>query len=229
MIDWHSHILPSMDDGSRNIQESLSLVAMQKSQGVDTVIATPHFYANDETLESFLSRRRAAFEALSRQLPADSPQIRLGAEVRYYAGISRMQDLAMLKIEGSRALLLEMSVSEWTEYTVRELCELAGKGNIKIILAHIERYYALQKRSVWDRLLDCGILMQVNAGFFASLSSRHKAISFLRDGTAHFIGSDCHNLTSRPPRIGKAYEIIQKKFGDRFVSQMDDFGHSLLG
>ena len=64
MIDWHSHILPGMDDGSRNVTESIALLNMQTSQGIRTVIATPHFYANDESVETFLERRRNAYEAL---------------------------------------------------------------------------------------------------------------------------------------------------------------------
>ena len=58
MIDWHSHILPGVDDGSRNVEESISILGMLNLQGVKTVIATPHFLANDESLESFLIRRR---------------------------------------------------------------------------------------------------------------------------------------------------------------------------
>ena len=57
MIDWHSHILPELDDGSRSVAESIYLINMQKAQGVGTVIATPHFYADDESVESFLERR----------------------------------------------------------------------------------------------------------------------------------------------------------------------------
>ena len=54
MIDWHSHVLPALDDGSRSVDESLALLRMLSEQGVDTVIATPHFYADRESLSSFL-------------------------------------------------------------------------------------------------------------------------------------------------------------------------------
>ena len=144
MIDWHSHILPEMDDGSHDTAESISLVNMQKSQGIETVIATPHFYANDETVDSFLDRRKNAYERLKAEFPEGSPEIVLGAEVRYYQGISRMEGLKSLRIEGSKLLLLEMPMSSWTEYMVRELIEMSAGSSIKIILAHVERYLALQ-------------------------------------------------------------------------------------
>ena len=64
-----------MDDGSRDVSESIALLTMQAEQGVDTVIATPHFYANDETVESFLKRRKESFERLQEVLPEEMPKI----------------------------------------------------------------------------------------------------------------------------------------------------------
>jgi protein-tyrosine phosphatase len=228
MIDWHSHILPEMDDGSRDTAESISMINMLTMQGVGTVIATPHFYANDETVDSFIERRKSAFERLAAELPEGSPEIRLGAEVRYYQGINRMADLKALRIEGTKLLLLEMPMSSWTEYMVRELIEMSGRSSIKVVLAHVERYMALQKQSVWNRILESGILMQVNASFFTSFASKRKALSLLREGSIHFVGSDCHDLKSRPPRVGKAFEVIQKKLGENYLKQMNEHGHSLL-
>lgn len=228
MIDWHSHILPGMDDGSRDVAESISLINMQVSQGVSTVIATPHFYANDETVDSFLDRRKRAVELLKAELPEGSPEIRLGAEVRYYQGISRMAGLKAMRIKDSKLLLLEMPMTGWTEYMVRELTELSGISSIRIVLAHMERYLNLQKQAVWDRIYDSGILMQVNASFFTTLSSKRKAISLLKKGRIHFVGSDCHNMTSRSPKIGKAFEVIQKKLGDDYIGQMNEYGYSML-
>lgn len=228
MIDWHSHILPGMDDGSRNVAESVSMIEQQAAQGVNIVLATPHFYANDESVAAFLERRNTAFAQLKTELPENAPQIMLGSEVRYYQGISRMEGLDALRIEGSRLLLLEMPMSRWTEYMVRELTELSGEGSIQVVLAHVERYLKLQKQAVWDRIYECGILMQANASFFTALASRRKAISLLREGRIHFVGSDCHNMTSRPPQIGKAFEVIQKKLGNDYFGQMNEYGYSLL-
>lgn len=228
MIDWHNHVLPAMDDGSRDVAESIAMLGMHAAQGVDTVIATPHFYANDESVDSFLERRRKSYETLKRQLPSDAPAILLGAEVKYYQGISRLADLKKLRIEGSQLLLLEMPMNTWTESMIRELIELSGKGGLRIILAHIERYLHLQGRDVWDRLGESGILMQTNASFFTALSTKRKAMTLLREGNIHFLGSDCHNLTSRPPRIGKAFEAIQKKLGVEYIQLMNEYGHSVL-
>lgn len=229
MIDWHSHILPGVDDGSRNVEQSLSMIGMLADQGVRTVVATPHFYANDESVDAFLERRGAAWELLQPRLPENAPQIILGAEVRYYQGISRMENLRDLRTEGTKLLLLEMPMAQWPEYAIRELTEISGKSGIKLVLAHIDRYFDLQKRSVWDSLYESGILMQVNADYFAGWMTRGKAISLLKAGGIHFVGSDCHNTTTRAPRIGQAFGTVRKKLGDEFVNQMNGYGYAALG
>ncbi len=227
MIDWHSHILPAVDDGSKNMAESIEMLKRLAEQGVDTVVATPHFYANDESVEDFLRRRDGAYETLKREAP-NAPEILLGAEVRYYQGIGRMENLDKLSIGESRLLLLEMPFSVWTEYTVRELVELSTRSDIKLCLAHIDRYLRLQKRSVWERLYESGILMQVNASFFTDFFTRRKALVMLCEGAIHFIGSDCHNLRSRPPRIGEAFGLIRRKTGEELLSQVNELGKALL-
>ncbi len=228
MIDWHSHILPGMDDGSEDVAESLAMLELQAAQGIKTVIATPHFYANDEAVEAFVLRRQKAYEELKAKLPKDAPQILLGAEVRYYRGISRMENIQSLQIQGSNLLLLEMPMREWTESMIKDLLELSGHSGVQLILAHVERYLSFQKRETWERLYENGILMQVNASFFTGFMSRRKAINLLQENLVHVVGSDCHNLTTRPPQLGKAFEAIGKKLGDRFLEQMEQYGYSLL-
>lgn len=229
MIDWHTHVLPGIDDGARTVQESVSMLESHAAQGVDTVIATPHFYANEDSVESFLKRRDKAFSELSSHLPERAPKILLGAEVRYYPGISRLEELKALRIEGSKLLLLEMPMTRWTEYMIRELTELAGRGSVKIVLAHVERYLKLQPQSVWDRIAESGILMQTNASFFTSLLSRRRAVSLLREGSIQLLGTDCHNMTSRPPNISGAVDLIRKKLGEDCIAEMNEYGKSLLG
>ena len=228
MIDLHNHILPCVDDGSKSDYESIRMLEMHALQGVDTVVATPHFYANDESSERFFERRQNAYDNLKKQLHSGLPKMVLGAEVRYYNGISRMAELKDFRIEGSKLLLLEMPSAVWTEYMIRELIELSSESSLKIMLAHSERYLGIQNKEVYGRLLENDILMQVNADFFASFSTKRRAVSMLNDSKIHFIGSDSHNTISRPPNIGKAFDVIRKKMGDDFLNQMNEYGNSML-
>lgn len=228
MIDWHSHILPAVDDGSRTPEESVQMLDALKADGVDTVIATPHFTANRETLDDFLKRREDALEKIRDAADLRDVKIIRGAEVKYYPGISRMEGLDRLTIEGTRLLLLEMPMTKWTDFTVRELMELSNIGELRIIMAHIERYIGFANGKAIENLCDSGALMQVNASFFERIGSRRRALKMLESGYIHLVGSDCHNMTSRPPRLSSAYGLIQKKLGDDFVGQMIEYGYRTL-
>ena len=233
VLDFHSHILPRVDDGSQSVEESVALLRMLSEQGVDLVAATPHFYADHSTPERFLEKREAAYGRLQEGLRADpslsAPDIRLGAEVWYYPGVSRTKGIEALRLEGTKLLLLEMPMETWGQYTVREILDLNASGALTVVLAHIERYLPLQSPDVWDLLLQNDVLFQVNASFFLSHRSRRKAMKLLRRGQIHWIGSDCHNLSSRPPRIGQAASLIREKLGDAFLADFDAQNRSYLG
>lgn len=229
MIDWHSHILPSMDDGSHDLDESIEMLNALKQQGIDVVVATPHFYADAEPVGDFLNRRKSAYELLCSGIKDLKINVLCGAEVRYYPGISRMDCLEKLTIEGTRLLLLEMPMTKWTDHTFKELIQLSDMRGVKIIMAHVERYLALQDKDMINRLIENGIFIQANASFFSRLGSRREAFRLLTSGCIHFIGSDCHNMTTRPPRIGMAYELIHRKLGKDFAFQMNEHGYRAIG
>ena len=228
MIDWHSHILPGMDDGIKSVEESIQLLSMLSEQGADTVVATSHFYANDESVDRFLERRTECYSKLSAVLPDSAPKILLGAEVSYYQGISRLEELSKLCIEGTDLLLLEMPFARWSKSMIREIIEITVQRSITIILAHIERYLDIQELEVFDELREYGVIMQVNAGFFKRLSTRRRARKLLLTGYIQIIGSDTHNIKLRPPTLGVAYDVIEKKFGKDFIDEINGYGRFLL-
>lgn len=221
MIDFHAHILPHVDDGSKNIDESLLMLKSLAEQNVKLVVATPHFYANDESVDKFIERRNVSYELLKVKAP-DAPEIVLGAEVRYYDGISHLQDLKKLRIEGTRFLLLEMPFNHWGEYEINEIIDIAHRGKITLVLAHIERYLSLLNRETLIRLADNDVLFQVNASFFGGVLNGAKAIRMLNDNQIHFIGSDCHNNANRAPNIHKAVQKIKRRIGEKaFVDYLN--------
>lgn len=230
MLDCHSHLLPGVDDGSRDTEESLQLLTMLQQQGVTAVVATPHFYANEQSVQQFLDRRQAAYDALTVALPdtASLPQILLGAEVRYYHGIARMEGLDRLCVENTRVLLLEMPMTRWSGSTVRELIEIANTKNVTLVLAHIERYIRLQSRGVWEQLLQQGIRMQINASYINERRTRRTALRQLAEGAVHLLGSDCHGVRSRPPAMGQALAIIRKRLGDDAIQRLCDRSQRLF-
>lgn len=228
MIDFHSHILPGIDDGSRDVATSLLMLNALKRQGADTVCATSHFYATQRSVDRFLYRRQQAWDSLQEVLPQDAPRILLGAEVLYFPGISRMDELPELCLEGTNLLLLEMPFEPWTAHCTQEVRELARQGNVQILMAHIERYFYYQPIDVWDEFLDLGILMQSNAEFFLSFKTRRKAMKLLENGYIHLLGSDAHNMSSRAPRLELARTRISHSIGPDFLDYIDHLGEQLL-
>lgn len=228
MIDWHTHILPCVDDGSKSIKESIAMLRLLRKQGVRTVIATPHFYADSSSVETFLEKRERSYEALKARLVPGLPEIIPGAEVCYYPGISNLSGLEKLCIQGTDLLLIEMPMSKWTQHTVSEVVELACSREFTVILAHIDRYLKFGNYDVIKKMSEAGILMQMNAGFFDSFFDRQKAFRLLSGGIVRFIGTDCHNMKTRKPIISEAIIHIRKKFGDDFIRQMNKFGYSMI-
>ncbi len=207
MIDIHSHVLPCVDDGSKSVKESILMLRASAEQGVSEIVATPHFYPDETGPERFLSRRNAAADRLLGVWQDGFPKLRLGAEVYYFEGISMTDEIDALRIEGTELLLLEMPFMTWSERMIRDIKELNRRRGSTVLLAHIERYLRYQSGDVLDELIDSGVLMQSNAEFFLKWSTRKKACRMLRNGRIHLLGSDCHNMKSRPPVIG---EVLRK-------------------
>jgi len=203
MTDIHCHVLPQMDDGSRSVEESVAMLEAMAAQGVDCVVATPHFYANENSPEKFLDRRAASAAKLREAWRPGLPVLKLGAEVYYFEGISRCGDLDALKIEGAGLLLLEMPFCRWTQRMLQEVRELRASG-VTVLLAHIERYLRWQDGKTWDALADWGVLNQCNATFFLRWQTRKKALRMLQEGKVQFLASDSHNMDDRPPQLGAA-------------------------
>lgn len=224
MLDFHTHILPGVDDGSRSVSMSMDMLRLEKEQGVDTVILTPHFYAEQNSPAHFLERRRKAWEMLFSNLEEDTPQILLGAEVQYFEGIAYAEGIENLCIENTNVLLLEMPFSHWDTRTVQTVLDLSD-GGFQIVLAHIERYMSDQPSGVWKRFRDHGILMQGNTSLFKGFFERRKAMSMLRKGELHFLGTDCHNMSSRSPDWqkvpGEAIQIMDRNMEEYFGSAIN--------
>ncbi|MGN1144653.1 MAG: CpsB/CapC family capsule biosynthesis tyrosine phosphatase [Anaerovoracaceae bacterium] len=209
--DFHTHILPQMDDGSSSAEESLAMLREEKRQGVESLVLTPHFYPAKMDPQQFLQRRERSWETLQSALAEpQAPEMILGAEVHYFEGIARTDGLSDMHLGNSRFLLLEMPFTRWTDRMITDVIELHHRADTRVILAHMERYLKFQHQDVWDTLRAQGILLQANASFFLDFRTRRKAVTLLKREYIHVLGSDCHNMDSRPPRMEEARNRIRE-------------------
>ncbi len=230
-FDIHSHILPGVDDGPKTFEQSIELLKMLKDNGVHIVAATPHFDANFDSLEDFLSRRKAALELMREQIKnTDLPEIISGCEVLYFRGLSKIDCLPELCYENSNCVLIEFPDLAFTDTVIDEITELRENGFMPII-AHVERY-ADQKgyKKLLELIKKKVCFAQVNAAALSSKVYHKAAFKLVKKGVVSFIASDTHSAIHRPPMIKNALETIEKRFGKevaaRFVNNSVRFSEN---
>jgi protein-tyrosine phosphatase len=231
-VDFHSHILPGVDDGSRSVEESLEMLRAEARQGIGTVVATPHFYANHDTPERFLRRRAAAWEMLQTAMAQEAglPEIILGAEVYYFSGISDSDQLHRLTTGQKRYIMLEMPTVPWTQNMYQEMENIYTKHGVTPVIAHIDRYISpLRHRQILDRLEELPVLVQANSDFFLRPMTAPLALRMLKEKRIHLLGSDCHNCSTRKPELGRAIEKIEKHLGASALEHLRFYEETVLG
>ena len=226
IVDFHSHILPGIDDGSASLEESIAMLRMEAEQGIQHVVATPHFYPRHHSPEEFLEKRAAAEALLREEMTKhkDLPTLSVGAEVYYFPGIADSEALQQLTIDKKRCIILEMPQCFWSESMYKEIEGISVKQGLLPIIAHIDRYIRpFGSRKFVQRLNELPVLVQANAGFFLSGATKRIALRMLREDQIHLLGSDCHNTTSRPPNLGQAMDTIRKQLGAEAFERIEEY------
>ncbi|MBQ5330456.1 MAG: capsular polysaccharide biosynthesis protein [Oscillospiraceae bacterium] len=214
VIDFHCHILPGFDDGSKNTQMSLEMLRKERAQGVDRVILTSHFYRDREECGHFLKRRKAAFEHLLDAMQKDGgdfPELKLGAEVAMCRSLA-YEDLKPLCIEGTNTLLLELPFEPMGSW-FKDVQSIINSNSVKVVLAHVERFRACLDKKSFEQVMALPVTKQINTtsllkdGFFL----KRQLFKLVESEQVHILGTDAHNLDIRPVNIGDAMEILRKK------------------
>lgn len=218
MIDIHNHILPGIDDGSENIEQSLDMASHAVNEGISAIIATPHYI--HETFE-IANRQRieTEVESLNGILHKEGIDLRIytGNEVFVSPGLSELVDKGIVgTLNNSRYILVEFPMGSIPLYTENVLYELQLIG-LTPIIAHPERKSEINKDiGILQPFIDRGILLQINSG---SLTGKYgsavekTAWKLLDSNMAHLVATDAHNNRSRNPMMKKAYQLVEKRIG----------------
>lgn len=218
MIDLHCHILPGLDDGARDLEESLAMAAMAVKDGVKTIVATPH------TLDGLYMTSRSAVEraveAFTLALAASRIELRIlpGADTHLAPGMVQKVKAgeAMTVNDTGKYLLLELPPQTIPAQIRDEIFALKLNG-ITPIITHPERHPAVQRdlKTLKD-LISMGALCQVTAMSIAGEFGPHveaSARAMLEQRLVHVIASDAHSSQSRPPILSKAVEAAAEILG----------------
>jgi protein-tyrosine phosphatase len=217
VIDIHSHILPGVDDGPRTPDEALEVLAALASEGVQGVVATPHF--NDQYTQLSAAEVQARVETLH-GLAHDagiSMHLWAGHEIRLKADIEQaLAQGSAATINGGPYVLVELPTQEFPVFLPELIGRLRVRGYVPVI-AHAERYQPTwQDPTVLEPLVELGALMQITAtslvGTFGR-RARHAAETLLTRNVAHVIASDCHALKDRPPNLAASLRAAESLVG----------------
>lgn len=232
LVETHCHILPGIDDGAPDVETSLKMIEKLKEQGAKAIILTPHYYSDSISYKDFLDRRDRAFYELQQALPDDSPALIPAAEVYISDYLFSNENLDALCIGNSNYALIEHPFSSsFSRKSYERLTNLYCDYGIKPILAHIERYQALMDdESLLDEYIEMGCITQTNISSFVNgkRGARKKLFKYLESGRIHLIGSDCHNLTSRPPDYQAGIKEIIKKSGEASINNLMQNANNLI-
>lgn len=213
-VDVHSHLLPGLDDGAADWDESLALAREAVADGTAELIVTPHIYP--EVYDNRPEAIRALAEEFQRRLDAASVPLRVrpGSEVFLLPDTAlrwRRGGVVPLGGEGPY-VLVEWNLIALPPYVEGVLFDLQAAGAVPVI-AHPERYPPVQRRPEWlVPLVERGMWLQITASSLLRSRkdpARKVAEWLVRRGMVHLIGSDAHNA-QRPPRLAEAYRVLER-------------------
>ena len=223
-VDIHSHILPDLDDGAKDMGETLEMLQIAWQEGITHIIATPHykagrFQADAQRLERTLDKVRQ--EIKKTNIPVT---LYAGNEIYYHSELEeKFQTGAISTLNGTGYVLIEFSPFESYTYLRNAMEDVLGMGYVPI-LAHVERYQCMYKEKTCVeelRAMGCGI--QVNAGSVtgdAGWKTKHFIHKLLKEKLVDFIGTDAHNTSGRKPSIQKCAAYLYKKYERSYVDAL---------
>lgn len=224
LVDTHCHILPEVDDGAKNIEETRQMLREAYEEGIYYIIATPHHHPRRGKKSPGCLRRQLKFVREEAAKISDKMRVYLGTEVYFGQDVPRMlKEEKILTMNRTRYVLVEFSPADQFGYICQGIQQIQMKG-YEVILAHIERYQNICRNiENAEHLTHMGVRIQVNADSIIGKSGwREKVfVRQLLDRRLVFcVGTDSHDPRKRPPRMKKAVEYVEKKCGEDYARRI---------
>ena len=218
LIEHHCHILPQIDDGSISVEMSLEMIKLMRSQGVERIIATPHFYAHREhsNVKAYLEKRQNAYEKLV-QADQSNSDILLGAEVAIERGLHSIPDIDKLRIADTDYILLELPYAGFQHWYLDEITDLSYEHHLTPIIAHIHRYLEYYSKVEYEEVLKLDAIFQINNEAFGNFKEKRFVKNLIKEGYPHLFGSDAHNLSDRKPN----WDFLLKKLNYSYIENSE--------
>ena len=234
-VDFHTHILPGIDDGAKTVEESIAMLLEERRQADElfgksarcVVVLTPHFKSYNQTVEEFLENRATAFAELRHAIEVhEDPKVNkllysvelvLGAEILVHSDLEEVEGLDRLSLGDSSYMLFEFSEEYYSHSYIQVIERICFKYKVKPVLAHFGRYASFMQHDDYQALMMLkNIVFQFNARNMAAKSKKgigknivgapaKLVLKFLRYGVPLIMGSDCHSMGVRAPDCINGY------------------------
>lgn len=221
MVDMHCHILPEVDDGSRNMEETMIMLKMAAASGIEAMIVTPHYKkgrhnADPDTVIECMDMVREAARRRNINIP-----LYPGNELFYFSGAEEALERGeILTLNHTDRILIEFSPCETFFYIRNALEGLRGIGCVPVI-AHVERYECLLKdHTRMEELKQMDTEIQINASSIAGAAGygiKKFVHRLLKEQMVDYVGTDAHDAKKRTPEAKKVIGQLYKKYDAGYV------------
>ena len=222
--DIHSHILPGMDDGSRSMGQTLRMLEIAVSEGITTMIATPHNMPGKGCPPGNVVRRTV--DGVRRTVEEEGIPLQIVAGTEYYYReevLDILEDGDVVTLGNSDCVLVEFEPLAERNYIQNALRNILGLG-YRPVIAHVERYAKLMEDvSILYDMRKNGILVQINAMSVTGDNGRQAkkdVRNLLKKGLVDFVATDAHSDGRRAPFMGKCAEVLYKKCGAEYADRL---------
>lgn len=221
MIDIHTHILPGIDDGAKELSDSLALLKLAQNDGITHMVATPHIHMgrfNNKIDQIYADLKSLKQQALAHGIKvklAAAAEVRLDVELMALVMANKLPFIG--KIANTHVLLLELPHSHMPQGYDKFIQWLA-KQNIRVIIPHPERNRDIQSNLYYlEHLKQLGCDFQLTASSIEGEwgeSAQAISLHMLKEGLVSYVASDAHSVKRRPPILSHAKNTVAQLIGE---------------
>lgn len=224
LFDVHCHMVPGVDDGAADLEESLAMLKMQHEDGVRKIIITPHY--RRRMFETPAKKVHEQFLKLQEATKKEYPDMSLYLGCELHSNMDLQDILEKRKyvtMAGSSYVLLEFSEGDSAQHIRERVYNVLSCG-YEPIIAHVERYQATVKSVGFSSdLVDMGARLQVNVESILgkyTWGAKRYCRKLMKEDLLGFVGSDSHNTKTRIPNIGAGAAYVSKKMGEAYAERI---------
>ncbi|MBC8311781.1 MAG: hypothetical protein H8E72_05705 [Candidatus Marinimicrobia bacterium] len=234
MIDFHNHILPNVDDGSKSLEMSLNMLREAERQGITDVVNTVHYqHPKMDGKDITFATVNREIKKLQRALDEENIHIKIhiGSEVFFLPNLVELKKNSLCTLGNGKYMLIEFEPKNLPEINRQILFDLKMSGVVPII-AHPERYEKVQNDiNILSEWIQTGCLIQIDGGSLNGsfgISSQKAVIKIVENRMCHLIGSDAHNDNKRNFCLKSALDQVTKRTNLEFSKELIQNAYKVL-